>query len=161
MTAGAPASGAREAIARWFTRAEDVVYVGLGVILAASAVALLAYAIVTLVSSAVGGTLDARVVELLDRVLLTLIFVEVLSTVQVSFREHTLVPEPFLVVGIIAGTRRVLVLTAEIGELLEGGGDRFRNAMIELGLLTVMIVALVGALVLLRKRAPDAEVTKA
>jgi uncharacterized membrane protein (DUF373 family) len=115
----------------------------------------------TLVTSAVGGTLDARVVDLLDRVLLTLIFVEVLSTVQVSFREHTLVPEPFLVVGIIAGTRRVLVLTAEIGELLEAGGDRFKNSMIELGVLTVMIVALVAALVLLRKRAPDAEITKA
>jgi uncharacterized membrane protein (DUF373 family) len=161
VTAADPAAGAREPIARWFTRAEDVVYVGLGVILAASAVALLVHAVITLASSAVGGTLDTRVVELLDRVLLTLIFVEVLSTVQVSFREHTLVPEPFLVVGIIAGTRRVLVLTAEIGELIEGGGDRFRNSMIELGVLTVMIVALVAALVLLRKRAPEAEVTKA
>jgi phosphate starvation-inducible membrane PsiE len=160
LAAAEPAAGAREAIARWFTRAEDVVYVGLGVVLAASAVALLVHAIITLASSAVAGTLDARVVELLDRVLLTLIFVEVLSTVQVSFREHTLVPEPFLVVGVIAGTRRVLVLTAEIGELLEGGGERFLNSMIELGLLTVMIVALVAALVLLRKRAPRAAIDK-
>jgi uncharacterized membrane protein (DUF373 family) len=161
VAAEQPAAGARDAIARWFTRAEDVVYVGLGVVLAASAFALLAYAVVALASHAIAGTLDARVVDILDRVLLTLIFVEVLSTVQVSFREHTLVPEPFLVVGIIAGTRRVLVLTAEIGELLKDGGERFRNSMIELGVLTVMIVALVAALVLLRKRAPDAEVTKA
>lgn len=153
-------AGARAAIARWFTWAEDAVYIGLAVILAASAVALLADAVVTLVSSAMAGTVSGRVVELLDRVLLTLIFVEVLSTVQVSFREHTLVPEPFLVVGVIAGTRRVLVLTAEIGELLEAGGQRFTNAMIELGLLTVMIVTLVGALVLLRKRAPHTGVSK-
>jgi phosphate starvation-inducible membrane PsiE len=161
VSADEPAAGAREAIARWFTRAEDAVYIGLAVILAASAVALLADAVVTLVSSAVAGTLNARVVDLLDRVLLTLILVEMLSTVQVSFREHTLVPEPFLVVGIIAGTRRVLVLTAEIGELLKEGGEPFRNSMIELGLLTVMIVALVAALVLLRKRAPRAAVDKA
>ena len=44
--------------------------------------------------------------------------VEILYTVQVSFREHALIPEPFLIVGLIAGIRRVLVLTAEFGDLL-------------------------------------------
>ena len=87
--------------------------------------------------------------------------VEILYTVQVSFREHALVPEPFLIVGLIAGIRRILVLTAEFGELLRTGGEAFRNAMLELGVLTVMVVALVGALTLLRRRAPDAAATRA
>ena len=39
--------------------------------------------------------------------------VEILYTLQVSFREHTLVAEPFLIVGLIAAIRRVLILTAE------------------------------------------------
>jgi hypothetical protein len=78
--------------------------------------------------------------------------VEILYTVQVSFREHALVPEPFLIVGLIAAIRRVLVLTAEFADILERGAEAFRNAMIELGILTVMIVALVVSLMLLRQR---------
>jgi len=31
--------------------------------------------------------------------------VEILYTVQVSFREHALVPEPFLIVGLIVAVR--------------------------------------------------------
>lgn len=41
------------------------------------------------------------------------------------------------------------------------GGDLFRNAMIELALLTLMVVALVVALVLLRRRAPQPAAPKA
>jgi hypothetical protein len=40
--------------------------------------------------------------------------------------------------------------------MLEEGSDTFRNAMLELGVLTVMVLALVGALVLLRRRATPA-----
>jgi hypothetical protein len=96
--------------------------------------------------------LPARVIALLDQVLLILMIVEILYTVQVSFREHTLVPEPFLIVGLIAGTRRLLVLTAEFSKLIDEGDLAFRNAMIELTLLTAMIVALVGSLLMLRGR---------
>jgi hypothetical protein len=76
--------------------------------------------------------------------------------VQVSFREHVLVPEPFILVALIAGIRRILVLTAEFGKLLDKGESVFRNAMLELGLLTVMTAALVACLVILRKRHPQA-----
>src|SRR2546428_430295 len=81
-------------------------------------------------------------------------FVELLYTVQFSFREHALVPEPFLIVGLIAAIRRLLVLTAEFARLLEKGERAFQGAMLELGLLTVMIVALVVSLVILRKHSP-------
>ena len=77
---------------------------------------------------------------------------EVLYTVQVSFREHILQPEPFLVVGMIAVTRRILVLTAELSKLAQENETGFRNAMIELGLLTLLIVALVLSLRMLRQR---------
>jgi hypothetical protein len=77
--------------------------------------------------------------------------VELLYTVQVSFREQALVPEPFLLVGLIAGIRRVLVLTAEFGELRGHTEDEFRHFCIELAVLTVLVVALTVSLVLLRK----------
>lgn len=146
-------SGLRLWITQAFGRAEDVVYVGLGVLLALSAAALLVNAAGELWNGLTAGRSLAAVVSLLDRLLLILMIAELLYTVQISFREHALVPEPFLIVGLIAATRRILVITAEFGTLLEQmDATRFRNAMIELGLLTVMIVALVASLRLLRKR---------
>jgi uncharacterized membrane protein (DUF373 family) len=136
---------------------EDVVYVALGILLAACAGALLVSGGVDFVSSLLSGTFPEHVIEILDRILLVLLVVEILYTVQVSFREHTLVPEPFLILGLIAATRRVLVLTAEFKNLLQKGDDAFRNGMIELGLLALLIVALVVSIVLLRKRAVTAE----
>jgi hypothetical protein len=154
-----PESRVTTVIARVFGRVEDVVYVGLAVILAALALGLLVEAGMAFWSAVVGGELGARVALLLDRLLLILMVVEILYTVQVSLREHTLMPEPFLVVGLIAGIRRILVLTAEFSDMLLEGGDTFRNAMIELALLTFLVVALVIALAVLRRRAtpPAAE----
>jgi uncharacterized membrane protein (DUF373 family) len=147
---GAP--GLREWISRQFTRVEDVVYVGLGILLAASAATLMVVAAVGFGRSLFSGSFPAGAIDLLDRILLVLMIVELLYTVQVSFREHTLVPEPFLIVGLIAATRRILVLTAEFTGIVDKPEAAFRNAMLELGLLTVLVVAMVVSLVLLRKR---------
>ncbi len=78
--------------------------------------------------------------------------VEILYTVQVSFREHTLVSEPFLIVGLIAAIRRVLILTAEFSTPAEISEAAFHNVMFELGLLTVLILALVFSLFLLKRQ---------
>ena len=146
----------RLTIARVFTRVEDVVYIGLGVLLALCAGALLVNVGIGFGRSVAAGASGPSIVDLLDRMLLILMIVELLYTVQVSFREHTLVPEPFLIVGLIAVTRRILVLTAQFATLFEkGNSGAFQSAMLELGLLTVMVVALVVSLRLLRKR--DAE----
>jgi hypothetical protein len=154
-------ASARAVVARGFTYVEDVLYVGLGVLLAGAALVLLADGAVMFWRALVGGELPARVIELLDRILLILMIAEILYTVQVSLREHSLVPEPFLVVALIAGVRRVLIITAEFADLLEKGPEAFRNAMIELGLLTVMIVALVASLMLLRRRTAQPEAKRA
>src|SRR5581483_4848805 len=151
----------RDLVARAFTRVEDVVYIGLGVLLAGSALVLLGTAAVEFVRFLVDGNLAANVVALLDRILLILMVVEILYTVQVSFREHALVPEPFLIVGLIAATRRILVLTAEIGKLLQQGDPAFRAAMWELALLGVLLLVLVVSVVLLRRRGEAAVAEKA
>ena len=54
-----------------------------------------------------------------------------------------------------------MIVTAEFADLLEKGPVAFRNAMIELGLLTVMIVALVASLMLLRRRTTQPEAKRA
>jgi uncharacterized membrane protein (DUF373 family) len=143
----------REWLSHWFSLAEDSIYVGLGLLLIAIAFTLLVTEIVYFGQYVSTGTLADNVVFLLDRILLIIIFVEVLYTVQVSFRQHILRPEPFLVVGLIAVTRRVLVLTAEMSKLAKETQAGFYNAMIELGLLTILVITLVACLRMLRQ--PD------
>jgi uncharacterized membrane protein (DUF373 family) len=150
--ARATGASARDWIARSFTHVEDVLYVALGVLLAAGALVLLVDTTLTFVTNLFAGTLPARIIGVLDRVLLVLMFAEIMYTVQVSFREHSLVPEPFLVVGLIAAIRRVLVITAEFAEVKDSGSEALNAMMIELALLTVLSLALVVSLVLLRRR---------
>jgi uncharacterized membrane protein (DUF373 family) len=142
----------RDWLTRLFSWVEDIVYVGLGVLLAASALALLGAGAHAFWLNVRAGTLPENIVELLDRLLLILLIVELTYTVQVSFREHKLAPEPFLMVGLIAVIRRLLVLTAELPQMLEKADPLiFRQVAIELGLLGVLIVALVASLVMLRR----------
>src|SRR3954471_6204575 len=117
----------RSWIARAFTAVEDIVYVGLGLLLGASAIVLLVGGIISFGRSLAAGTFPQDAVGLLDRILLILLVVELLYTVQVSFREHALLPEPFLLVGLIAAIRRVLVLTAEFGQKSQQTEEMFKN----------------------------------
>lgn len=100
------------------------------------------------------------VLRVLDQLLVVLMLVEILHTVRISIRSHTLVTEPFLVVGLIASIRRMLVITLEAAALTkEGkwtpeGATIFRASMIELGLLGVLIFVLVYSITLLR-RSPE------
>src|SRR5215475_10382517 len=142
----------RQLLGHWFDLAEDSIYVGLGLLLIAIAITLLVTEVLYFGKYVSTGTLADNVVFLLDRILLIIIFVEVLYTVQVSFRQHILRPEPFLVVGLIAVTRRILVLTAEMSKLAKETQEGFYNAMIELGLLTLLVVTLVVCLRMLRQQ---------
>jgi uncharacterized membrane protein (DUF373 family) len=142
----------RKVVTLAFARVQDVVYVALAVLLTITVAGLLVRGGVDLVRAVAGGV-DARaIVELLDRILLALMVVELLYTLQVSFREHALVPEPFLLLALIASVRRILVITAEFGAQRQPDEELFRHVMWELALLTVLIIVLVASVVILRKR---------
>ncbi|HZP43379.1 MAG TPA: phosphate-starvation-inducible PsiE family protein [Candidatus Binatia bacterium] len=130
---------------------EDLVYANLGLLLAVSAVVLLGTSAYEFPRTAGGGSLTGNVVALLDKMLLVLPVVELLYTV--SFREHAIVPEPFLLVDVIAAIRRVLVLTAEIGHPQPGDSNVFVFFVTALAVLTVLILLLAISLLLLRKSA--------
>ena len=148
---------ARNWVAKAFSWIEDIVYVGLGVLLAGCALTLLASGALAFWQHLMAGSLSENIVHLLDRLLLILLIIEVMYTVQVSFREHSLAPEPFLIVGLIAVIRRLLVLTAELPQVLDKADPAiFRQVSIELALLALMIAALVASLVMLRRRPLEA-----
>ena len=142
-----------------FRLLEDVIFVGLGVLLAGTALYMLTAATISFGQHQFSLTLtSSAVVELIEQLLLVLLVVEILYTVQVSFREHTLAPEPFLLIGLIAAVRRVLVITAELAEARSKTEEAFRFLMIELGVLTLLIVALVMSVVMLRRKGDRGEV---
>jgi uncharacterized membrane protein (DUF373 family) len=68
----------------------------------------------TVVILAGAYNLPVIVLGVLDETLLLFIIAELLHTVAIALRHRgALDPEPFLVVGLVAGIRRVLILTAE------------------------------------------------
>jgi uncharacterized membrane protein (DUF373 family) len=68
------------------------------------------------------------------------------------------VVEPFLIVGIVAAVRRLIVISAEAENLL--GTAEFRDVMLEIGVLAVTVLLLgVTVLVLRIKRSEDDEPT--
>ena len=146
----------RQAVVQTLSSVEDLVYVGLGLLLTVAALTLLIIALKSVVLGLWNRALGGQIVLLLDQILLILLVIELLYTVQVSFRERGLIAEPFLVVALIAVIRRVLVLTAEVPKLSEAGEVVFRHAMLELGVLTVMVAVLVGSLIMLQRYAKRA-----
>ena len=152
MTAEQSKPVSRAWVARAFTIVEDVVYLGLALLLSVTSIALLLRVGYMLVQNLATGMFVINLVGLLDQTLLILLIVELLYTVQVSFREHTIAAEPFLLVGVIAAIRRVLVLTAEFGHVPQQNDVVFRQFIAELAVLTVLILVLVVCLLLLRRR---------
>jgi membrane protein DedA with SNARE-associated domain len=74
---------------------------------------------------------------------------EIVYTVAISLESHTLNAEPFLLIGVIAGIRRMLVITATSTQA-EGNPAQFHNTLVELGLLAATVVALAIAIWILR-----------
>ncbi len=142
----------RKVIVQGLSYVEDIVYVGLGVLLTIAALTLLVGALKTTALTLWRHQFAGQAVNLLDQILLILLVIELLYTVQVSFREHGLLAEPFLVVALIAVIRRILVLTAELPNLPGASEEVFRRAIFELTLLALMVLILVGSLILLQRQ---------
>ncbi len=94
----------------------------------------------------------------LNLMLLVLMMVELAYTVIVSLQGKVLSAGPFLIVGLIAVIRRILVIT--IGDVNPGAvtPSAGKSALslgsqpIELAILTIVVLVLVGSIVILRER---------
>src|SRR5271165_3923964 len=89
--------------------AQDLVSVVVGVVLIVLAGAELVSGIIDFFTDVKKTSLDQAGVNLLDRVLLVLILVEIVHTVVLSLQAHHLVAQPFIIVGLVAVIRKILV----------------------------------------------------
>jgi uncharacterized membrane protein (DUF373 family) len=129
---------------------EDTVYWAIAVVLVIGSVALVVSQFNTMLRlrSAPASTV---MLEILDGLLLIFIFVELPYAVRVCLRSHEIVAEPFLIVGILAGIKEIVVLSVEAATLLEKGPE-FSRAVVEIGVLGAVVLVLALAAFVLRAR---------
>ena len=134
---GRPAPRPAVAASIWaLEHAQDFVTVAVGVVLIVLAATLAVSGVVSFARDMQKHhTIANAAINLLDRVLLVLILVEIVHTVVLSLRAHRLAAQPFIVVGLVAVIRRILFLLSNENSI----------PTTELALLIGMVVAFVAA----------------
>jgi uncharacterized membrane protein (DUF373 family) len=161
---------------RWLEASESAIYLLVGGCFLVVALLSLVYGVVTFggaVASLLQSGLLARanigvganaIISFVSDLLLTLIILEVMSTVVRYLQARATSLKPFLIIGIISATRSVLAVGARLslGPVQQLSVDEFRGAMIELVVNAALIVALGVTLRLIGRfadeRLEDAEV---
>jgi uncharacterized membrane protein (DUF373 family) len=105
------------------------------------------------------GPFVVEVLELLSGLLLVFIFTELITTIRVVIARRKVVVEPFLIVGIVAAVRRLIVISAEAENLL--GTAKFRDVMLEIAILAGTVLLLGTTVLVLRLKRVDDEPTTA
>lgn len=152
-----PTDKVRERSKDLFHRAEQVAYVAVGALLAVAALIALVGAVALLWRGALDWTGSYEVFETVDRLLFVLMLIEIMHTVSASVRTGGLTVQPFLVVGLIASIRRVLVITLETSEAMRGHDwneateRQFHASMLELGVLGGLILVMVVSIFLMHR----------
>ena len=149
--------------AHYLSRCESAVLVAVGIVLVVVALMLLMNSIIHVAhdtslfltppadlagESAKGPDPSDTAVKILNKILLVMMTMEIVYTVAISLESHTLVAEPFLIIGAISAIRRMLVITAmSTKEPLE----QQRTTLLELTLLALTVIAMAFAIWLLKK----------
>jgi uncharacterized membrane protein (DUF373 family) len=134
---------------------EDIIYWAIAVMLVVGSAALLVSQFNTMLRLRNTPT-NTIMLEILDGLLLIFIFVELLYAVRTSLRSHEIVVEPFLIVGMLAGIKEIVVLSVEAATLLPKGPE-FSRAVVEIGVLGGVVLVLAVAAFILRDRSSRRE----
>jgi uncharacterized membrane protein (DUF373 family) len=147
--------GIRLAILRLLNSLDLVVYALVGVAFVAAAVLAFAFSIGQVIFNLLDSlgisfrlnvsypSIATAVLDFVSDLLLVLIIMELLGTIRSYVEKGDTSVEPFLIIGIISGTRGILSVGARL--YITGGTlkpDDFRNAMIELAVNALVIIVL-------------------
>ena len=134
--------------------AEDVVYFGIAALLFVAACVLLVVAADESLEIFDGLSSDP-IVEVLDTLLLVFIVIELLSAVRTTVAKRELVAEPFLIVGIIASIKEIVVLSVKAAEDI-GTGATFSDQLWQIGVLggVVLLLGTTAWLLRIKEREP-------
>ena len=129
----------------FFKACEDVIYLIIGALLIITSLFLIYDTIKDFFHYSSGAEF---IIGILDNILLILMIIEIFYTIRVSFKEHSLCAEPFLIVALIAAVRRILVISVETAYM----PDKFNHHMIEISILGGLIFIFVLSTFLLKMK---------
>ena len=130
-------------------KAENVVYLAVAAVLVVVAAVVLGAAAVKITELPELGVITMAA-EVLDLLLLVFIVVELLYAVRTTLAERELLAEPFLLVGIIASIKEIVVLSVKAPDYV--GTDKLDDTIWLIGVLTLTIVALAISTLLMRRK---------
>lgn len=107
---------------------------------------------------AVGSKAVPAVLTLVHDLLLVIILLELFRTIINFLKTKIITLEPFLYIGVIASTRRILTTGAQIPYMDELSDQVFHRYLLDLGANVFVIVALVVAVYVARRVSPPAAV---
>jgi len=133
-------------------RIEKMIYLISAGMLSTAVVVVFGQAVYEFYHFLVQNLISEAVIGLLESVLLALMLVELLHTLMVSIKSEGLLPEPFLIVALVAAVRRILAISVEGSHLIDTNPDRFKLVLLEISVLTGLILILVISIHILRKK---------
>lgn len=136
---------------------EEVFHVVLGIFLFGIAVAALIYSVIRVFTTE--PFFPTGLIQAINDILFIIIILEILRTVIARYTDGVFQLQNFLIIGVIAAVRHILTVGAYM--TLGSGKTReeFDRAVIELGISTIIVVALVLAIFL--SKVAEASVAKA
>ena len=148
-----PESARVRLIDRAMQVAEDALYAIVALVLVALALVVLVDAGFSVVRESDEDVTHAVEVTL-SSLLIVFILVELLGAVRATIKERRLIAEPFLLVGMIASIKEILVIAVDAREKKGAAHD---DAMVEIGVLGVLLLALAVATLLVRRKEREPE----
>ena len=106
-----------------------------------------------------GSALLPAGLKLLNDLLLVIILLELFRTVVRFLQTEVLTLEPYLAVGIIACTRKILTASAELSHLQNMTDMQFYQYLMDVGLNVTVIMVLIIAVFIVRKRPEQSPAT--
>ncbi len=138
-------------ITEFLRAAENLVLALIAIVLVVLAVLLLIASVTGMIRDIGSGTLADAGIEVLNRILLVMMIMEIVYTVTKSLESHLLVAEPFLIIGAIAAIRRMIIITAESTKMELTNPEAFHALLMELGLLALIVIAMAFSAWILRR----------
>jgi uncharacterized membrane protein (DUF373 family) len=114
--------------AELFHYVEYFFYIAVAAALGIVGAIIFGHAVYTFVTGVEDEGVGSAVLQLLDQLLLVFIVAELIHTVRAVINDRVLISEPFLIVGIVASIRRLIVVTAEVPRVRGDRGVRQPHA---------------------------------
>ena len=130
---------------------ESIAYLTIAFGLSVPVVMLVIFAVRNMLEVAQDGILDTAL-DVLDGLLLAFIFVELINTIRIATGLGELgvfIAEPFLLVGLVAVVRGILLLTADLHEVQSR--EEVQILLMEVGILAILLGVLTIALYYARR----------